>query len=103
MKIRQQVYISDMERFIAGDYRWTFNIMGREQGKDLNIAGWHHVGEVWIDVEMSKQDMVLKAIDDLDKEEDTIKADVAKKLDKITARRQELLTIEHQETPNGES
>ena len=96
MKIRQQIYITNLDEFLEGNYRWSLTIVGTEPDKP-EIDGYIHIGEVWLDVDVPREELHEKAIANLDKAAEEVKADAARKLEQIAAKKQELLAIEYQE------
>ena len=95
MKIKQQLYITNPDEFMAGDYQACFNLFGDDDPRPCD--GWVAAGEVWLDVEIDRGEMAAKLISDLDKAAEEVKADAARKLEQIAAKKQELLAIEYRE------
>ena len=93
MKIKQNIYITDIDEFLAGDFANCLNLYGHDT--PLEIAGWIHAGAIELDIDMPREVLAEKAIAELDKAAEKVKADAGAKLEQIAAKRQELLAIEY--------
>ena len=94
MKIQQKLWITNVDEFMQGNYRWCFSLTGPGV---TDIGGYIEAGEVWVEPELSTGELVEKAAAELDRAAEQVKAEAAAKLDQIAAKKQELLAIEYQE------
>ena len=94
MKIQQKLWITNVDEFMQGNYRWCFAITGPGV---TDIEGYIEAGEVWVEPEITTGELVEKATAELDRAAEQVKAHAAAKLEQIAAKKQELLAIEYKE------
>lgn len=95
MKIKQQLYITEPDKFLSGDYHSCFNLFGDDEPRPCE--GWIACGEIWIDVDVDTGEVRQQAIDALECAEKALQAEYTAKLNQIAAKKQELLAIEYRE------
>jgi hypothetical protein len=93
MKIKQHLVITNVEDFLRGDYSLCFNLYGSPSIPD----GWVYVSEIEIDVDVNMESAVGTAMEDLDRQIDTVKLVVTA----LECRKRDLLALTHQPTMQG--
>ena len=94
MKIQQKLWITDVDDFLKGNYRWCFSITSPDV---KGVEGYVEAGYLWVEPEITTGELVEKASAELDRAAEQVKAEAAAKLEQIAAKKQELLAIEHKE------
>ena len=94
MKIQQKLWITNVDEFMNGNYRWCFNLTAPDV---TEIDGWIEAGYLLVEPEITTGELVEKASAELDRAAEQVKAEAAAKLEQIAAKKQELLAIEHKE------
>ena len=94
MKIQQKLWITDVDDFLKGNYRWCFSITSPDV---KGVEGYVEAGYLWVEPEITTGELVEKASAELDRAAEKVKADAAAQLAKIAQKKQELLAIEYKE------
>ena len=94
MKIQQKLWITNVDEFMNGNYRWCFNLTAPDV---TEIDGWIEAGYLLVEPEITTGELVEKASAELDRAAEKVKADAAAQLAKIAQKKQELLAIEYKE------
>lgn len=90
-KVKQYLYINDLNQYLNGNYSCCFSLVGRD---DLSLDGYVLVGEINLTVSMDKDKAVQKILGDLDGQEERVRQEMRQRLAIIEQARQELLALE---------
>jgi hypothetical protein len=94
MKIQQKLWITNVDEFMKGNHNWCFNLTAPNV---TEIDGWIEAGFLWVEPEITIDELVEKASAELDRAAEKVKADAAAQLALIAQKKQELLAIEYKE------
>lgn len=90
MKIEQNLFITDIDEYMKGNYLWCFTLSGIE-----SADGWVKVGQIEVDTDtIDRKALVRDTLAELEKAEEKLIADHAEKLAALRQKRQELLALE---------
>ncbi len=95
MKIKQFVYITDIDSFLAGNYGNSFSLY--DSGSMSDYDGWHLVGDIVIDVNVNLETLTAEAVECIEKAEQKELAEHEVKMGLLDEKKQKLLCIEHKE------
>lgn len=90
--MKAHIYITQIDDFLAGRFQDCFNVFAC----DVDIEGWVKLHEVEID--LTKADvpgMTATALDIIDKEIESTKAESIAKVQMLETKRQEFLSLTH--------
>jgi len=90
MKIKQHIYLTDLSNFLRGDYN-CFSMLSYLSPS----TGWLPVAEIYVDVDLDKNGLRQKLIDEIDEEIETIREGVTQKLQQLEQGKQQLLALIH--------
>ena len=95
--MKMYIYINQsfVEDFLSGDFSFSLDISSDAPERHSVYSTAIPAGEIEVNVDVNTVDVRQSAITNLEAEADKIRGDMSIKLQKIEARKQQLLALEH--------
>jgi len=90
MKLKLNLYITDTERFMKGDYGWCFKVSSHD---DLAGNDWIACGEADLNINVDASEIIAASVNSLSKQIDEEKAVFSARLHSLETRKAELLAL----------
>jgi hypothetical protein len=95
MKIKQQLYISNPDDFMRGNYATCIDITGI----DFTMDSWVLCGEIEVNIDFDSTSLIAKIVTTIDAEIEKERAEHSLKMDMLQTRKDELLALTHEPPP----
>jgi len=92
MKVKLNLYITNPEDFMKGDYEWCFKVSSDDS---LDGNGWMACGDADLNVNVDNGEVIASSVRELSKQIDEEKSVFSARLHSLEERKARLLAITH--------